>query len=179
MAFCMTRSKKVAEFREFFDDAEYVAKRLSDIAARTIAVGGGCAEYGAHVNASGYTRICFGGTLWQTHRLLWLIHNGDIGDLVIDHKCRNKRCVNLDHMEPVTNAENVRRGKEAAHGGRCSKGHPLAPTKRGWLACPVCRKETHRRDYERRESDPARRQRHRELNRERMRAVRQRAKLPA
>jgi hypothetical protein len=31
--------------------------------------------------------------------------------LHIDHLCRNRDCVNPMHMEPVTNAENQRRGK--------------------------------------------------------------------
>lgn len=30
-------------------------------------------------------------------------------DLTIDHLCLNKMCVNPDHLEPVTNAENIRR----------------------------------------------------------------------
>lgn len=29
---------------------------------------------------------------------------------IIDHLCRNRACVNPDHMEPVTNRENVIRG---------------------------------------------------------------------
>jgi hypothetical protein len=35
------------------------------------------------------------------------------GGLVIDHLCRNPRCVNPGHMEPVSQAENVRRGTAA------------------------------------------------------------------
>jgi len=31
--------------------------------------------------------------------------------LTIDHLCRVRRCINPDHLEPVTNAENLRRGR--------------------------------------------------------------------
>lgn len=45
------------------------------------------------------------------HRWLWLYIVGPIPDgLVLDHLCRNPPCVNPDHLEPVSQAENVRRG---------------------------------------------------------------------
>lgn len=44
------------------------------------------------------------------HRASWLAHRGDIPeDLVVDHLCRNRWCVNPWHMELVTPAINAAR----------------------------------------------------------------------
>lgn len=66
----------------------------------------------------------------------WLV--GPIPDKFdLDHLCRNGRCVNPHHVEPVTHAENVRRGvvarTVALNGGAwtftpiryCKQGHAL------------------------------------------------------
>lgn len=62
------------------------------------------------------------------YRAAWILFRGPIPDgLTIDHLCRNTRCVNPDHLEPVTHRENVLRGEGlAAVNARkthCIRGH--------------------------------------------------------
>lgn len=45
--------------------------------------------------------------------------------LELDHLCRKPLCVNPDHLEPVTKAENVRRRYEVYT--ECAKGHEYTP----------------------------------------------------
>lgn len=45
------------------------------------------------------------------HRRMYELHVGPIPEgLHLDHLCRVPSCVNPEHLEPVTNAENSRRG---------------------------------------------------------------------
>lgn len=49
----------------------------------------------------------------QAHRAVYQDLVGPIpNNLQLDHKCRNHRCVNPDHLEIVTNATNVRRASD-------------------------------------------------------------------
>ena len=53
----------------------------------------------------GYGRFGKGGA---AHRLAWEDRNGPIPEgLVLDHLCRVPRCVNPEHLEPVTHRENT------------------------------------------------------------------------
>ena len=81
------------------------------------------------------------------HREMYLAYKGDIPDkYVIDHLCRTRCCINVDHLEAVTNEENIRRGdRPSYYTDTCNKGHVLADVgyhlfKGNRKACKECRK---------------------------------------
>ena len=64
------------------------------------------------------------------HRVAWELLRGPIPEgLQIDHLCRNRRCVNPDHLEPVTQHENIMRGEglsaKRAVQTHCKHGHNM------------------------------------------------------
>lgn len=80
------------------------------------------------------------------HRVAYELLVGPIPDgLHLDHLCRVTQCVNPAHLEPVTSAENTRRGGPATK-TECVNGHPLDEVNTyrdpatGRRACRICRK---------------------------------------
>ena len=60
------------------------------------------------VNADGYFRYRFDGVLTMFHRLMWKLKKGDIPkDYEINHKCNNRGCCNVDHLECITRKEHL------------------------------------------------------------------------
>jgi hypothetical protein len=94
------------------------------------------------------------------HRIAWELLRGPIpAGMQLDHLCRNRLCVNPDHLEPVTNRENTLRGTSPAARNalktHCKHGHQLTPENirdRGGLNGRECREciRRRRRDYKRR-----------------------------
>lgn len=79
-----------------------------------IAADTGCWVWRGRTNRDGYGKI---GRQTLAHRAYYEALVGPIPDgLTIDHLCRNRACVNPDHMEPVPAVENVRRGLVARGG---------------------------------------------------------------
>lgn len=84
------------------------------------------------------------------HRWSYEYHVGPIPDgLEIDHLCRNKPCVNPDHLEAVTPEENKRRYSQSVTA--CKNGHPYTPENtysrpgRGGKDCMECRRQRDRK----------------------------------
>lgn len=72
---------------------------------------GDCWEWTGSLTQAGYGHMSVDGKLDYTHRIVWELLVGPIPEgLVIDHLCRNRACCNPDHLEPVEQAVNVRRG---------------------------------------------------------------------
>lgn len=60
----------------------------------------------------GYGLVTMNGRSVSVHRAYYREYVGPIPTgLVLDHLCRVKLCVNPDHLEAVTQTENVRRGR--------------------------------------------------------------------
>lgn len=107
-----------------------------------------CIEWTGAIDGDGYGRKLIGGKWKLAHRLEYEKKNGLIPQrMVIDHLCRNRRCVNPEHMEVVTSAQNTRRGNGIASLNAkkvfCKNGHPLngdnlEPDKGGRRQCKTC-----------------------------------------
>ena len=86
-----------------------------------------------------------------SHRVAWVIRNGDIPvGMEVHHKCFNPKCVNPDHLALLTKSENARRNAgEDWPVGTCRHGHPNSEflmTSEGIRRCRTCRKKQFR-DY--------------------------------
>lgn len=121
--------------------------------------GEGCWEWQAAKDRPGYGRFWSGSYergIMMAHRWIYMQLTGeDIDGLDIDHLCRNPGCVRIDHLEPVTRGDNMRRGKVCNNAGVCRAGlHEWTPenimqdgpTKR----CRPCRVEYERARSKRR-----------------------------
>lgn len=94
-----------------------------------------CWNWVGAVSGHGYGNFKAGPRYAMAHRFAYELLVGSIPEgLQIDHLCRNRRCVNPDHLEPVAARENVRRGEtplanrlRSAQMTHCHRGHPRTP----------------------------------------------------
>jgi hypothetical protein len=150
----------------------------------------GCWDWSGTLLGNGYGQYYVGGG--QKNRVQVLAHRfafeccrGAIPEgLCIDHLCRNRGCVNPDHMEPVTRGENVLRGvgrsAKNARKTHCKRGHEFTPENtyvyNKQRACKACQAGRSRGDYYRR-GEYHQAYRRSERNREVQRRYRERKRL--
>lgn len=74
--------------------------------------------------STGYHRVKHDGNRMMTHRAVYELLAGPIPEgLQLDHLCRNRNCINPDHLEPVTIAQNLLRSNLTIASQNKSKTH--------------------------------------------------------
>ena len=112
----------------------------------------GCWNWTASLFAAGYGQFRFSPQRnGRAHTWAYEHFVGPLPDgLQIDHVCRNKRCVNPEHMEPVTAQVNVLRSDNAcglnARKTHCKRGHEFTLENTyvfpdGRRSCRTCMRE--------------------------------------
>lgn len=103
----------------------------------------------------GYGRFFWEGKTRRAHRVAYEVPVGPIPDgLQPDHLCRNRACVNVEHLELVTSQENTRRGvslaAQRAQRTHCPAGHEYTPENTyvqptsGQRRCRTCKRHRDR-----------------------------------
>ena len=101
--------------------------------------------------SNGYAYFWFKDKNVKAQRFSYALFMGDLPDLPLDHLCRNRACVNPEHLEPVSTKENVLRGigitSKNFKKTYCKNGHAFSqkntyfrPT--GGRSCIICLKNT-------------------------------------
>ena len=128
---------------------------------------GVCWEWMAAKDTKGYGVFNPNGKLVRAHRFAWENLVGPIPEgLHIDHLCRNRICVCIDHLEPVTPGVNQKRGTsavrrtlQAATVTHCPQGHEYSEENtyvrkaNNARSCRECHRDTERRRRDQRRKD--------------------------
>ena len=117
----------------------------------------GCHLWTGTINDCGYGLIHYQGRNQRAHRVRYELECSAIDPkLDLDHLCRNRRCINPAHLEPVTRKENIRRspiiGRQYDSMTHCRRGHEFTPentriykeTRRRCRACSVIQNRIYR-----------------------------------
>lgn len=108
----------------------------------------GCWEWSGGTNSEGYGNFSLKNQAVKAHRYSFGYFKGEIPKgFVVDHLCRNHKCVNPDHLEAVSNKTNIIRGvglaSQESKRTHCPFGHEYTEdniyrTKNKYRNCKAC-----------------------------------------
>lgn len=113
----------------------------------------GCWLWKSNINENGYGYFKINYKNMRAHRVSYQYWNGPISkNYEIDHLCRNRSCVNPQHLEAVTHQENTKRGLQSkphlnqhVNKTHCKRGHEFNEkntyVKDSSRHCRICHKE--------------------------------------
>lgn len=103
---------------------------------------GTCWIWKGSITDDGYGRFEYNYKHIKAHRFAFEITKYEIPKgLDLDHLCRNRSCVNPEHLEPVTRKENLRRGikrNQNSNKQTCNQGHALIKLNDKKRGCRIC-----------------------------------------
>jgi hypothetical protein len=119
----VTRKENLKRRNTIYDSNAWVGDPIKRLMSRVEKSKDSCWVWnGALVR--GYGVININNKTEYVHRVVFAAYSKKFNKrLTLDHKCRNPRCVNPDHLEPVSRSENIRRMNMAQPRNKCRKGH--------------------------------------------------------
>lgn len=133
--------------------------RLERFFAKTERRENGCIVWKPVTRSDAYGQVAVDGRRYPAHRWIYLTTVGPIpGGLVLDHLCRERRCVNVEHLEVVTERVNLLRGVGASARNlvktHCKNGHEFTEEntqrRKDGRYCRTCARYFARRGYQER-----------------------------
>lgn len=110
-----------------------------------------CLLWTGPLDRDGYGGFYLRGATRRAHRVAWFDANGEVPeDFVVNHTCRQRSCVNPQHLQVITATENAMKDSTSpayvnSQKTTCPKGHEYdaieVSKNRRARVCTTCRRE--------------------------------------